>query len=176
MRKRTRIAVIALVAMLGFGAAGLAWAAFTKTSTATAVGGSGGQLVDLQTLNTAYVYQDSAPDLYPNKSATVKLHVKNPNDVAITVTGIAGSGKNVTTVVAADAPYCAGLLNQNAIATFDVHNTSDVLTNDDVTSYTIPAGAEVVLVLTNGLTFGDADNRCQNMDFSTIWSISIANA
>lgn len=175
MRKRTRIAVTALVAVLGFGAAGLAWAAYTETTQAEAAGGAGGDLLPVATASPTYIY-DNPPQnqLFPDHEASVTFQVTNPNHIDVNVTGIsAGAGwVNVTGGTNpnnnATRTICEGKLSADTPVVFLINGNPTTL---------IPANSTVTVKLVDAINLAvDAPNSCQGMVFDTEWDIAIANA
>lgn len=163
MRNRTRIAVIALVAMLGIGAAGLAWAYFTGTTNATASGGVGGSLTSLEQVSTQYVYEPGQTALYPGHAADVRIEVKNNNQVPVEIVTITAGAINTTT------PGCATAL-ETVVSGHHIEGASPA------NSFVIAAGATVVLKLPAGVKMKTtADNSCAGTGFATSWSIGIEN-
>ncbi len=176
MRKRTRLAVIALAAVLGVSALGVAWAVFSETVVASATGGKGENLAAVQPLSYAYVYDTGHAGLFPGRNADTRIQVKNPNTVDVTVTSVvpdspASSSKTVTAAsgVAADSTYCSNKLTVSTTSPTD-------FTIEGRSDHVIPAGESVVLIIPNSVALDiSADNRCEGMDFTTHWDIAISN-
>ncbi len=163
MRKRTRIAVIALVALLGIGVAGISWAWLTSTATATAGGGAGGTLVALTPGATQYVYETGQTALYPDHEADVRLEITNSNQVPVEIMTVVPGATTTTT------PGCAAFLVTSA-ATYVIEGASPA------NNMVIPAGATVVLNITDGVGMSNtATNACAGTGFSTSWTINVEN-
>lgn len=170
MRKRTRIAVIALVAALGFGASGLAWAYYTETATANAVDGKSADMKALViTENPTYVY-DNADGLYPGHNASVKIVVSNPNKVAVTVTKVTNTEETVTAQDQTNNPYCKNQLDVAVTPAF----TGNGGPNAD--SLVVPADGAITLTLTNAISLAaNTTNVCQGMDFDLKYDVESTN-
>lgn len=164
MRKRTRIAVIALVAMLGFAGAGIAWAWFSSTTTATASGGAAGSLAALTPGGTQYVYETGQTALYPNHAADVRLQITNGNQVPVEIVSVVPGAKSTTT------PGCDAFLVTSVAGGYVIEGASPA------NNLVIAAGATVVLNITDGVAMDDdADNSCAGTGFSTSWTINVEN-
>ncbi len=164
MRKRTRIAVIALVAMLGLGVAGISWAWLSSSATATASGGAGGTLTALTPGSTQYVYETGQTALYPNHAADVRLQITNGNQVPVEIVSVV-PGVKTTTISGCDA-----FLVTSVAGGFAIEGASPA------NNLVIPAGATVVLAITDGVAMDDdANNACAGTGFSTSWTINVEN-
>ncbi len=162
MRKRTRIAVIALIVALGFGASGLAWAYFSETTNAVAGGGANGNMSALVNGTAEYTYDNDDDVLFPGHSAAVKIPLTNDNPVAVEIISI---------VPGAPAGTCASEL-EFSLAGAKLQTTGGV----DVTGWQIPADTTYHLVLPAGVKLKtSATNACEGTAFSTTWTINAEN-
>lgn len=82
-KRGTTIAVAGAVAAVAIGG-GVAWAAFTKDSSATAAG-AGGKLKPLTTVSATTVYEGNQTALWPKHPADVRIVVSNPNEIDLVV-------------------------------------------------------------------------------------------
>ncbi len=164
MRNRTRIAVIALVAMLGVGAAGLAWAWFNETTAATASGGSNANMVALDAGAASYTTDTADNKLWPNHFATVKIPLGNTNPVPVELISVTVNPTGTTGSCAAD-------LEQNASSLSMLDDAGNA-----ISGFVIPANKTYTLVITNGVKLkATADTACQATSFTTGWDIKAEN-
>lgn len=163
MRKRTKSAIVAAVAVLGIATAGISWAYLTSTTNANAAGGASGNLSALAQVSTEYVYEAGQTTLYPGHAADVRITVKNNNEVPVEIVAITAASINTTT------PGCATAL-ETAVSGHHIEGASPA------NSFVIAAGATVVLNLPDGVKMKTtADNSCAGTGFSTAWTINIEN-
>lgn len=167
MRNRTRIAVIALVAFLGLGATGLAWAYFSQTTSAQADGATGNMSALVQGATTYEFPSSTDGKLWPGHSGNVIIPLENKNGVPVlvkTITGTAVGGScasNISQSTSTWALYAPGV----GAPVADQNSASNAI---------IPAGATYTLVITNGVTM-NTTATCQNVNFSSTWSILAEN-
>jgi hypothetical protein len=160
MRKRTRIAVIALVVALGFGASGLAWAYFSETTNAQAAGGGTATMAALVVETPTYVYDSGDNKLWPGHAADVKIPLKNTNAVPVQIMSVTAAG-----VVSS----CAGI-TQDATSLSLWNGATQI--SDGI----IPSNATYTLVITDGVKLdASATAACETQGFSTEWNVVAEN-
>lgn len=156
---RTLVAAGAAAAVLGI--AGFAWAAFSQETSSSAVAAEAETFAPVVVAGTP-----ADTTLWPGQSTTVTLTVDNSaNDVAVVVTRVDAiplTDADITTTDPADRAWCRSKL---------------ILTGIASTSVPIASEGSAPVVLTNGIQLlGDADNRCQGMQFSTKWKVWVSTA
>ncbi|GAB7049532.1 hypothetical protein [Catenuloplanes indicus] len=163
-KRGTTIAVAGAVAAVAIGG-GVAWAAFTKDSSATAAG-AGGKLKPLTTVSATTVYEGNQTALWPKHPADVRIVVSNPNEIDLVVKTVTLRAQNGIEATGATPDECETQIE--AIAT-------------------LPAGPIVVradesaeVVLTDAIQFkepeqGGTNDACQGATFKTYWTITGEN-
>jgi hypothetical protein len=144
---RKRVLATALVSVGLAVGAGVAWAGFISTGSATASGTSG----NVQ-MPTAVGVLPAGQTLYPGVRRNIRVTVTNPNNFPVVVTRVEKS-PNPVVVDPAHAAACV--------------TTGVSLTNPPYgVAWNVPAGATRTFQLTNGMRMTNASqNGCQGATF-----------
>jgi hypothetical protein len=154
MRISRKVAVIA-VAVLAFGAVGIAFAAWTASGT----GSGAAQATSAQ----AVTYSDgtTTAQLYPTGSGDLVISVNNPNGYKIQITDVVGNG-----TITADAAHATAGCNASSVTFADQHSLTKV----------VNAATTADVTLTAAVSMSNAANDfCQGATFTVPVSVTAAS-
>jgi hypothetical protein len=176
MTRGRRLAVCSLAAVATLGAATVAYAAFNASTTANARSVSG-TLVGVEVAGGAeapkVIYPNGERSLWPNVDAddpdrnpetgahvaTVEIWVTNTNEVAVRVdpAGVTGAA---TFAPGPDLGYCNSKLKRKAPLSIVVRPGP-----------VIGPGRRATVIIDGIYLDESTDDRCQNLTFTTTWSV-----